>query len=291
MKRAYLVLLLLASCLASPEIPQENGSIEVLFCDSQDCHAQFSKHAVNASSVQCALYNTDNRFLVMLQQKNTSLVMDERSARPGAIKEYGRGLMHNKFCILGDRVWTGSWNPSQGNTTPNNVVVLQSEVITRAFQAEFEELAKGTFHGGRSQPGKVMLNGQLIEVYFCPEDKCKEHVLRVLQGAKESIRFMTFSFTDDDIGKLVASKHAAGLEVQGIFDKRMSKYSEYEGLKIVAQKASVHHKVFIVDEKVTITGSYNPTKNGDERNDENMVIIHSPQVAAAFTEEFERLFD
>jgi len=40
-----------------------------------------------------------------------------------------------------------------------------------------------------------------------------------------------------------------------------------------------------------ITGSYNPTKNGNEENDENVMIIRDADIAQLFEKEFARLFD
>ena len=52
----------------------------------------------------------------------------------------------------------------------------------------------------------------------------------------------------------------------------------------------MHHKVFIIDNETVITGSYNPTSGGDERNDENMLIIHDKSIADAFLREFGNLW-
>jgi len=52
----------------------------------------------------------------------------------------------------------------------------------------------------------------------------------------------------------------------------------------------MHHKVFIIDNATVVTGSFNPSQNADTRNDENMLIIHDPSIAARFLEEFYRLW-
>ena len=52
----------------------------------------------------------------------------------------------------------------------------------------------------------------------------------------------------------------------------------------------MHHKVFIVDEAVVITGSYNFTRSAAESNDENVLIIYSPEIAARYLEEFSRVY-
>ena len=138
------------------------------------------------------------------------------------------------------------------------------------------------FKGDKVKYSKLILNGKTIENYFCPEDDCEEHVLDILNTAKESVYFMTFSFTSDAIGEKLISLHKKGVEVKGVFEKsQKNKYHEFEkllnaGINVTwdSNKANMHHKVFIIDEEIVITGSYNPSKNGNSNNDENVVIIH-----------------
>jgi phosphatidylserine/phosphatidylglycerophosphate/cardiolipin synthase-like enzyme len=52
----------------------------------------------------------------------------------------------------------------------------------------------------------------------------------------------------------------------------------------------MHHKVFIIDEKIVITGSFNFSAGADESNDENVVIIEDPALAKAFMAEFQRVY-
>ena len=47
----------------------------------------------------------------------------------------------------------------------------------------------------------------------------------------------------------------------------------------------------MTDALTVITGSMNPTKNGDERNDENLIIIKDETIARLFLEEFGRVWD
>jgi phosphatidylserine/phosphatidylglycerophosphate/cardiolipin synthase-like enzyme len=51
----------------------------------------------------------------------------------------------------------------------------------------------------------------------------------------------------------------------------------------------MHHKVIILDGSIVITGSYNFSASAAEKNDENVLIIHSPEIAATYLEEFERV--
>jgi phosphatidylserine/phosphatidylglycerophosphate/cardiolipin synthase-like enzyme len=51
----------------------------------------------------------------------------------------------------------------------------------------------------------------------------------------------------------------------------------------------MHHKVFVIDRRITVFGSFNFTDNAARSNDENMVIVDDPGFAGAFTEEVERI--
>jgi phosphatidylserine/phosphatidylglycerophosphate/cardiolipin synthase-like enzyme len=51
----------------------------------------------------------------------------------------------------------------------------------------------------------------------------------------------------------------------------------------------MHNKIFIIDRETVITGSYNPTANGNERNNENVVILHNRQIAKKYLEEYEKI--
>lgn len=137
-----------------------------------------------------------------------------------------------------------------------------------------------------------------MDVYFCPKDHCSDKAIKVLESADESIYFMLYSFTDKDIADTLIIK-SNDLEVKGIMEKQRitSGYNLYNYLKenninVIPDKnrATMHNKVFIIDKKIVITGSYNPTKNGNEKNNENMVIIYDSHIANLFLKEFYTLY-
>ena len=93
-------------------------------------------------------------------------------------------------------------------------------------------------------------------------------------------------------------QHQAGLQVSGVFDESQAggQGSEYarllaEGLPVELDhnRYKMHHKVFIIDREIVITGSYNFSKSAETRNDENLVILFSPDIAAGFMQEFAAL--
>jgi phosphatidylserine/phosphatidylglycerophosphate/cardiolipin synthase-like enzyme len=211
-------------------------------------------------------------------------------------------LMHNKIVII-DRyeVWTGSMNFTLNGAykNDNNLLALRDPGVTVAFQAEFDELFAGRFGGGReTAQHSYEIEGTMVEVWFSPDDGIEQRLLELLEAAERSILFMAFSFTTDSFAEAMLAAQARGLEVSGIFDESQAfgSGSEYEplladGLDVYldGNPAKLHHKVIIIDSEIVITGSYNFSKSAETRNDENLVILFSPEIVAEFEAEFARV--
>lgn len=216
-------------------------------------------------------------------------------------------LMHNKFWIFdGAITWTGSTNITHNGTqrNNNNVIVFDSPEIAAIYQREFDEMWAGAF--GANSPSTVAeqhvdLNGVPVEVLFGPEDGVAARLTGLILSAQESIRFMAFSFTRDDMGIAMQQVAAETGDVQGIFESRGSgtEYSELQRLhcesiadvRTDGNGATFHHKAIIIDEYITITGSFNFSNNANERNDENLVVVWDEAVAAAYLSEFGQRWD
>ena len=271
MKKLLLFLfVVLTGCARA--IPIETGpQIEVLFCERENCTTRLAGLLAGAEDAKCALYDVSVPEIKTALKRHEWITEDDKPP-----------LMHNKFCVLDDKaVWTGSWNPTR-TTKANNAVFIQSTTLAENYLDEFAELPGGY---RRVRHPKISYNNNLIENYFCPEDDCKEHVLEQLESAQREIVFMIASFTDEDIMRLLRDKRQ-DMPVKGIIDK-----AQKDARKALpfASTGNIHHKVFIIDGNTVITGSYNPTKNGNERNDENILIIHDFSVAKKFLDEYDYL--
>ncbi len=215
-------------------------------------------------------------------------------------------FQHSKFIII-DRelVWTGSWNATINDTYRNNNNLLRFTVpdIVDNYAAEFGQMFEGYFGSQKESLAPnpvVVLDTMLIENYFSPQDGVQQHVLERLDDARESIRFMAFSYTSDPIADAMIAGHEAGLEVQGIYEKRNAGGSgsdfgrlEEAGIDVLEDGNcyTMHHKVIIIDDATVITGSYNFTRRAEDTNDENLLIIDSPELSSLFLQEFERIYE
>ncbi|HLD89138.1 MAG TPA: phospholipase D-like domain-containing protein [Candidatus Nanoarchaeia archaeon] len=297
---------------SSAIVSEDLKDISVYFCAVENCTEVFSKLIKSSKkSVHCAIYDLTVPVLISdFREKSKSadvkILVDDGNFRKVRNLEFVRQddasrLSHNKFCIFDDSVvLTGSTNPTRNiEENDNNIVVVTSAHLSENYEQEFSELWSGRFGGGNRvrYPG-IALNGTLIENYFCPEDNCAGHMMNILSQANKSIYFMTFSFTHDEIEKMLIERHNAGIEVSGVFEKsQLSEWSAFYNLnrsgievKLDNNKYNMHHKVWIIDKKIVITGSMNPTLSGDSKNDENILIIHDKEIAGLYADEFSRLF-
>jgi phosphatidylserine/phosphatidylglycerophosphate/cardiolipin synthase-like enzyme len=216
-------------------------------------------------------------------------------------------IMHDKFVVVdGKAVWTGSWNFTTNDTYRynNNGIQIESPELAKNYTATFEKMFKDGKFGPQRKPGgttpKLTIGGVTVENYFAPEDKVAEKIVARLGQAQKTIDFMAFSFTDDGIGKAVMDRAKAGVKVRGVFENTGSetKFSEYGAMKDakldVWQDGNpylMHHKVFIVDGKTVIFGSFNFSQNAEEENDENLLIVDDAGLAQAFTAEFGQVYE
>jgi phosphatidylserine/phosphatidylglycerophosphate/cardiolipin synthase-like enzyme len=121
-----------------------------------------------------------------------------------------------------------------------------------------------------------------------------------LNNAQKSIYFLAYSFTSNEMGAIVREKAKAGLTVEGVMDEEQvasNKGTEYDPFKQAGLKVRkdgnpglMHHKVFIIDEKIVAFGSYNFSQSAEQNNDENFIIIYNEAIAQEFIKEFQRVW-
>jgi len=229
-----------------------------------------------------------------LQEAGIPVRADERAA-----------IMHNKFVVVDDTyVLTGSWNLTVNCTyrNNNNAIIIRSPDLAQNYRAEFTEMFEQGQFGPRSPRNtplpEVTVHGTRIRSYFSPEDRPADAVADAVGQAQHSIRFMAFSFTDEALAQAMIERARAGVDVSGVIEKRGSETGYGQLLPLREAGIAVlpdgnpyvmHHKVIIIDEETVITGSYNFTGSAARDNDENLLIIHNPDIARLYLEEYERV--
>jgi len=216
-------------------------------------------------------------------------------------------LMHHKFTVIdGAEVWTGSMNYTltDGYLNDNNLVRIRSAELAESFTREFEEMFLEDRFGALSladTPRRTpVVAGTQLEVYFSPDDEPAARLVELVLEARESVEFLAFSFTLDPLREALVERAAQGVRVRGVIetDQAGNAGSELTALReagldvrLDGNPRNMHHKVIVIDGSLVITGSYNFSTSAEESNDENVLIVHSGDIASLFLIEFERVFD
>jgi len=206
-------------------------------------------------------------------------------------------LMHDKFLLIdGTILWSGSGNYTVYSFYRNNenYVRVESKDFANAYQKEFMLLSS---NDDTSYKGVDIGD---VDIYFSPDANFVSKIVELIDNAKTSIYFLAFSFTNKDIADALIEAKKRGVDVKGVFDEGQNAqqtYSQYDYLlssdidvKLDGSSYKQHSKVIIIDNTITITGSYNFTKKANYTNNENSLVIKSQDIAKEYKNNFDTAY-
>ncbi len=130
----------------------------------------------------------------------------------------------------------------------------------------------------------------LISVCFTPAEQCESQIVDAIDRAQSSIRVQAYGFTAFPIIHALQRAAGRGVEVLAILDKTNER--KYSGATLLDaagipvwidfEPAIAHNKIMVIDEHLTIGGSYNYTAAAQKRNAENVTFTDSPEIARQF---------
>ncbi|MEA5507079.1 DUF655 domain-containing protein [Halotia wernerae UHCC 0503] len=142
---------------------------------------------------------------------------------------------------------------------------------------------------------------------------------KTLNSANKSIDMALFVFSEQRLANILENRHQQSISIRALIDPQFAyrPYSEaldmmgvalsnkckYEvdnhpwrnpittvGVPILAKGDLLHHKFAVIDSEKVITGSHNWSDAANNNNDETLVLVESPTVAAHYVREFARLY-
>jgi phosphatidylserine/phosphatidylglycerophosphate/cardiolipin synthase-like enzyme len=254
----------------------------------------------------------DIRLVIEKDYSGNNGIKDLKNAGIKIVTDNRKGLMHNKFAVIDGKIlWTGSYNLTYNDEykNNNNVIEIHSEDVSKIYLDEFNEMFDNGIFGNKKEymvfsafkkKYYVKIGDTDINIYFSPEDKIERIIIERIKKAKHTIHFMGFSFTSKKLAEEIIRLNKKGIKIYGIIEKigSNSKDSQYVKLKLEGTQVKLdkninrmHHKVIIIDESIIITGSYNFSVSANEKNDENIIILHNKDISKKYIEEFFKLFE
>ena len=177
-----------------------------------------------------------------------------------------------------------------------------------------------------AQPLQTVKVGPVkINVLFPPHAKTHPgHGLDLIAGqlgsAKQTIDLALFVFSAQQLTNKLADRVSAGVKLRLLADPGFASRSFSEVLDLLgvalpdrfckleagnqpltkplqgigtprlSRGDKLHHKFAVIDQRKVITGSFNWSPSAAHTNDETLLVIHSPMLAAHFTREMDRMW-
>ncbi|MBM5803867.1 MAG: phosphatidylserine/phosphatidylglycerophosphate/cardiolipin synthase family protein [Cyanobacteria bacterium K_DeepCast_35m_m2_155] len=178
---------------------------------------------------------------------------------------------------------------------------------------------------GEGQPHQVMVQGTPVQVLFAPHRRNDPNngllwLETLLAGSQNRVDLNLFVFSAQNLSDTLQQLQRQGVALRVLADPGFANRSFSETLDLmgismadhrcrleagnkpwqqgIAQVGTpnlrpgdkLHHKVAILDDARVITGSFNWSPSAAHQNDETLLVIDSPQLAAHFRAEMDHLW-
>lgn len=175
-------------------------------------------------------------------------------------------------------------------------------------------------------PKEIILGGTKITVHFSPTSPTQPWtnssnglIGKTLDSATKSVDMALFVFSEQRLANILEKRHEETVEIRALIEPQFAyrPYSEaldmmgvalsnkckYEldnqpwknpittvGVPILPKGDLLHHKFAVIDNQTVITGSHNWSEAANIGNDETLLVLENPTVAAHYLREFSRLY-
>lgn len=259
------------------------------------------KSAIDRGVKVRLVYDLNSKGVNIYPNTNQLIKIIKSCSNDGNSLEVGN-IMHNKFYIFDESTLiTGSANLSHTDMSgfnSNSIIKIKSPEVAQIYKKEFEQMFSGKYHSDKTSTStkNISVSGIKMQVYFSPQDKSITNaVIPLIRNAKNYIYIPTFVLTEKRVTDELIKAKQRGVDVKIIIDAlnasiKHSKHNELRAggvlVKTENYAGKMHSKSMIVDDRYTIIGSMNFSYSGENKNDENLIVIESPEITNAYKEFF-----
>ena len=299
-------------------------------------------------SVYMAVYNFDSRPIMdsLIMAKNRGIHIEIagdyhelQSDGYIALNQNGinvvagnlNAIQHNKFIIIDDKILiTGTGNISHSDffNNDNHFLIIRDPSVAEIYKKEFRQMYTGFFSSMKSSFRMSHDRPQTklpVEIFFSPQESNlgARHMIEKINGATDSIYYMIYAFSQDEIATALLKAARRGIKVYGIHDSSFIRGTSQEAPRLymaglnnageslatgpfvhadgntntffingIEHGGKMHCKTMIIDPEtnhgVAITGSFNWSNNAVENNDENLLSISDQTVVSSIKHQWDQ---
>ncbi|PSF38126.1 competence protein ComE [Aphanothece hegewaldii CCALA 016] len=223
----------------------------------------------------------------------------------------------------------GDFTNPQSRGNANNLLKIESSELAKVFTQEFNLMWQNHQYGVNKpyrKPIQIKLDKTNITVKFSPNSSkitwnytSNGLIENTLNNATKTVNLALFVFSEQKLSNALENRHQQGVKVRALIDPNFAFINYSEGLDMLGIAISnkcryeknnkpwknpiktvgvpqlpsgdkLHHKFALIDDNIVITGSHNWSASANYQNDETLLILQNPVIAAHFQQEFERLY-
>jgi phosphatidylserine/phosphatidylglycerophosphate/cardiolipin synthase-like enzyme len=166
------------------------------------------------------------------------------------------------------------------------------------------------------QPSSISPSGGWWEVYFTDPVNYRDpnvisgsveaKLIGYIEAAQTSIHIASFEFDLDSTARALIAAKERGVDVRWVTDDEHGLLADEEpghgqfamlqsaGIEVrddLGRSAFMHNKFWIFDGQIVWTGSTNITRNGIYDQNNNVIVIRSPELAQIYEKEFDEMWN
>ncbi|MDP1547879.1 MAG: phospholipase D-like domain-containing protein [Anaerolineales bacterium] len=138
-----------------------------------------------------------------------------------------------------------------------------------------------------------------------PVGSVEEKLIQLINDAQSSIHIASFEFSLTRVAEALVAAKNRGVDVKWMTDDKnglsydtqpgRGQFSMLTGagieVKDDARSALMHNKFWIFDQQIVWTGSTNVTVNGVYKQNNNVIVVRSPEIALIYEREFQEMWN
>lgn len=206
---------------------------------------------------------------------------------------------------------TGTFDQEPITAVPNATDLAATNVSS----TQTADIPTATSLPGSTPPTAVSASGTWWEVYFTDpvnindpanwQGSIEGRLIDKINAAQTSIHIVSFEFDLTPVAEALIAAKQRGVDVRWVTDDEYGLeadedpgHGQFEmlqeaGIEVRSdtRSALMHNKFWIFDGQIVWTGSTNITVNGIFKQDNNAIVIRSPELAAVYEAEFQEMWD